>query len=100
MTAALIAAPVASGSSLSPPPFDASTLEAVNASLASSTPRQILEWATQNLPGLFQTTAFGLTGLAATDMLSKIARKAGHKAPTVPLIFIDTLYHFDETLQR
>ncbi|KAK4700687.1 phosphoadenosine phosphosulfate reductase, partial [Phenoliferia sp. Uapishka_3] len=96
MTASLIASPIASGSTL--PPFDPSTLDEVNASLSSATPRQILEWATQNLPGLFQTTAFGLTGLAATDMLNKIARKAGHKSNTVPLIFIDTLYHFDETL--
>lgn len=37
--------------------------------------------------------AFGLTGLAATDMLSKLTTKI----PT--LIFLDTLYHFKETLE-
>ncbi|KAM0755112.1 putative Phosphoadenylyl-sulfate reductase thioredoxin [Meredithblackwellia eburnea MCA 4105] len=80
------------------PPFDPSTLESVNHQLATSTPRQILEWAVTNLPNLYQTTAFGLTGLAATDMLHKIARKQGKKSSNVPLIFVDTLYHFKETL--
>lgn len=37
-------------------------------------------------------TAFGLTGLAATDMLAKLT------SHPPPLIFIDTLYHFPETL--
>jgi len=48
-----------------------------------------------SLPGLYQTTAFGLTGLATLDMLSHM------KAPLrrqINLIFLDTLYHFDETL--
>ncbi|KAM0746187.1 putative Phosphoadenylyl-sulfate reductase thioredoxin [Meredithblackwellia eburnea MCA 4105] len=81
------------------PPFDPSTLDQVNQQLSQSTPRQILEWAVNNLPNLYQTTAFGLTGLAATDMLHKIARKQGKKSSDVPLIFIDTLYHFDETLK-
>lgn len=45
------------------------------------------------LPGLFQTTAFGLTGLATIDMLSKLDAQS-----TVDLIFLDTLYHFKETL--
>lgn len=100
MTATLISSSSSASSSRpSPPPFDPSTLDEVNASLSMSTPRQILEWATDNLPSLFQTTAFGLTGLAATDMLSKIARKRGQAVSPVPLIFIDTLYHFTETLE-
>jgi phosphoadenosine phosphosulfate reductase len=36
--------------------------------------------------------AFGLTGLAITDMLSKLSPNPP------PLVFIDTLYHFKETL--
>ena len=46
-----------------------------------------------SLPRLHQTTAFGLTGLAAIDMLSKLTPNPP------PLIFVDTLYHFPETLE-
>jgi phosphoadenosine phosphosulfate reductase len=48
-----------------------------------------------SLPNLFQTTAFGLTGLVTLDMLSKL--NGGSKSQ-VDLIFLDTLYHFQETL--
>ncbi|BGP22508.1 phosphoadenylyl-sulfate reductase Thioredoxin [Rhodotorula toruloides] len=86
--------PVASTSSI---PFDATRLDEINASLAHATPQAILAYAIDHIPGLFQTTAFGLTGLAATDMISRISRK--RKQPhAVPLIFLDTLYHFPETL--
>lgn len=91
-------APVASSSSGRViPPFDASTIPQVNAQLKDATPQEIIEWAIDNLPDLYQTTAFGLTGLAATDMVARISkkRKTGH---LVPMIFIDTLYHFKETL--
>jgi phosphoadenosine phosphosulfate reductase len=46
------------------------------------------------LPGLYQTTAFGLTGLVTVDMLSKLDLPLKHN---IDLIFLDTLYHFDET---
>ncbi|GAA5993176.1 hypothetical protein JCM10908_001325 [Rhodotorula pacifica] len=77
--------------------FDRSQLADVNARLSDATPQEILAWAIDNVPGLYQTTAFGLTGLAATDMIAHISkrRKVAH---LVPLIFLDTLYHFDETL--
>ena len=47
------------------------------------------------MPGLYQTTAFGLTGLVISDMLSKIKMQ---RSQQVNLIFLDTLYHFQETL--
>jgi phosphoadenosine phosphosulfate reductase len=47
------------------------------------------------LPGLYQTTAFGLTGLVTVDMLSKLNGPLKHN---IDLIFLDTLFHFDETL--
>ena len=47
------------------------------------------------LPSLYQTTAFGLTGLATIDMLSKLNLL---KSQQVDLIFFDTLHHFSETL--
>lgn len=56
---------------------------------------EILNWCLISLPGLYQTTAFGPTGLVTTDMLSKIE---GPIKPQIDLIFLDTLHHFDETL--
>ncbi|KAI1370712.1 phosphoadenosine phosphosulfate reductase [Hypoxylon crocopeplum] len=47
-------------------------------------------------PNLYQSTAFGLTGLVSTDMLSKIEKESPGSSP-VDLIFLDTLYHFEET---
>jgi phosphoadenosine phosphosulfate reductase len=47
------------------------------------------------LPGLYQTTAFGLTGLVTLDMLSKLDIP---RPQLVDLIFFDTLHHFPETL--
>jgi len=54
-----------------------------------------LKWCLITLPGLFQTTAFGLTGLVTIDILSKITAGTNQK---IDLIFLDTLYHFKETL--
>lgn len=48
-------------------------------------------------PNLFQTTAFGLSGLVTIDMLSKIQAEDS-EGPAIELIFLDTLYHFQETL--
>lgn len=47
-------------------------------------------------PNLYQSTAFGLTGLVTIDMLSKIQDEAGSQP--VDIVFLDTLYHFQETL--
>ncbi|KAF8914379.1 phosphoadenylyl-sulfate reductase [Gymnopilus junonius] len=74
-------------------PLNASDLSKINTHLSSLSPQEILQWGTEYLPNLYQTTAFGLTGLVAIDMLSKIT-----KSPP-PLIFLDTLYHFPETYE-
>ena len=74
-------------------PISIENLDEINAYLNSLSPEQILQWGIQNLPGLHQTTAFGLTGLVAIDMLSRIP------LTPPPLIFIDTLYHFPETYE-
>ncbi|ORY55652.1 uncharacterized protein BCR38DRAFT_303385, partial [Pseudomassariella vexata] len=47
-------------------------------------------------PNLYQSTAFGLTGLVTIDMLSKIKQEDPASAD-IDLIFLDTLYHFKET---
>ncbi|THV04007.1 Phosphoadenosine phosphosulfate reductase thioredoxin [Dendrothele bispora CBS 962.96] len=74
-------------------PIPADILELINAHLNELQPEEILRWAIEYLPGLYQTTAFGLTGLVAIDMLSKITTSPP------PLIFLDTLYHFSETYE-
>lgn len=83
---------IQSGADLNP-----ETLKQLNEYLATLEPTQVLEWAINTLPNLYQTTAFGLTGLATLDMINKISveRNQNH---IVPLIFLDTLYHFKETL--
>ena len=56
---------------------------------------EILQWCITTLPSLYQTTAFGLTGLVTLDMLSKMKIP---RPQIVDLIFLDTLHHFPETL--
>ncbi|KDN34987.1 Phosphoadenosine phosphosulfate reductase thioredoxin, partial [Tilletiaria anomala UBC 951] len=77
-------------------------LPKINEQLADATPKEILEWSIDNLPNLYQTTAFGLTGCVTLDLVSRIsqerAAQAGRPAEhLVPLIFVDTLYHFPQT---
>ena len=74
-------------------PLSPEEVERINSYLRDKTPEDILTWAVEHVPGLFQTTAFGLTGLVAIDMLSKITSNPP------PLIFVDTLYHFKETYE-
>lgn len=66
-------------------------LDHLNTKLADLAPQQILEWAVVMFPNLYQTTAFGLTGLVTIDMLAKMKKHT-------ELIFLDTLYHFPQTL--
>lgn len=74
-------------------PLTKDELNRINDYLRPLVPEEILQWAVDHIAGLFQTTAFGLTGLVAIDMLSKIT------SSPPPLIFIDTLYHFPETYE-
>ncbi|OQE29845.1 hypothetical protein PENSTE_c002G08283 [Penicillium steckii] len=70
-------------------------LQFLNRQLQFLEPQDILKWCITSLPHLFQTTAFGLTGLVTLDMLSKLEVP---RPQMVDLIFLDTLYHFKETL--
>ncbi|KIM63654.1 hypothetical protein SCLCIDRAFT_1214040 [Scleroderma citrinum Foug A] len=76
-------------------PLSAEKLAEINDHLRTLDPQLILSWAIEHLPRIYQTTAFGLTGLVAIDMLSKLAPPESRP----PLIFIDTLYHFPETYE-
>lgn len=75
-------------------PVSKSEVLHLNTTLSNLTPPEILEWSTLNLGLVFQTTSFGPSGMVILDMFSRLK-------PTisVPLIFIDTLYHFPETLE-
>lgn len=75
--------------------FSKPHLKFLNSQLQNLEPQDILRWAITTLPGLYQTTAFGLTGLVTLDMLSKLDSPIN---ANIDLIFLDTLYHFDETL--
>ncbi|KAI3618367.1 hypothetical protein CBS9595_002730 [Malassezia furfur] len=75
----------------------------INEKLQNASPAEILAWSIDNLPNLYQTTAFGLTGCVTLDLISRLSTeraKAKGEVPhhLVPLIFVDTLYHFPQTL--
>lgn len=58
---------------------------------------EILRWSKVTFPNLYQTTAFGVSGLVTLDMLSKLQEESP-SLPHIDAIFLDTLYHFQETL--
>lgn len=70
-------------------------LKFLNEQLAKLDPRDVLKWCLTTIPTLYQTSAFGLTGLAIMDMVDKLDFVF---KPNIELIFIDTLYHFPQTL--
>jgi len=68
-------------------------LKHMNEILASQSLDTVLDWCCRSLPNLIQVTSFGATGMVVLHALNKL----GHKIPTV---FLDTLYHFDETIEH
>ncbi|KHO00232.1 phosphoadenosine phosphosulfate reductase [Metarhizium album ARSEF 1941] len=71
-------------------------VEYLNRQMEPMHPMDILRFCKILFPNLFQSTAFGLTGLATMDMLSRIQDENPESKP-VQLIFLDTLHHFRET---
>ncbi|POR34250.1 Phosphoadenosine phosphosulfate reductase [Tolypocladium paradoxum] len=71
-------------------------IDYLNQQMEPMHPMDILRFCKVMFPNLYQSTAFGLTGLATMDMLSKIQQE-NPESKTVDLIFLDTLYHFKET---
>ena len=71
-------------------------LAALNQELEAAQPREILAWATQTIPeGLVQASAFNVDDMVITDLLYREFRP---RHP-VPVLFLDTLHHFPETLE-
>jgi len=72
-----------------PAPHDAILARA--SELDGLEPSAILSWVAGNVPGTVVTTAFQPGGIVLLDLL----HRAGLR---LPVIFVDTLYHFPETL--
>ncbi|CZR63973.1 probable PHOSPHOADENOSINE PHOSPHOSULFATE REDUCTASE [Phialocephala subalpina] len=72
-------------------------LKFLNQTLNNLSPIDVLRWAKITFPNLYQTTAFGVSGLVTLDMLSKLQTETP-SLPTIDAIFLDTLYHFQETI--
>lgn len=76
------------------PQFANFDLEDLNQRFENAHPREILVWSTENIPtGLVQTSAFNVDDLIVTDILYRDLKHP------VPVIFLDTLYHFRQTLE-
>ncbi len=67
----------------------------INERLEGAHPSEALRWAVETVtPGrLIVVSSFGSTGMVNLHLLSEIA-------PEVPVVFVDTLYHFPETLEH
>ena len=71
-------------------------LEDLNQKFDSADPKSILAWCLDNIPaGLVQSTAFGAGGMVIMDLLYRDL----NPKPPIPVLFLDTLHHFPETLQ-
>lgn len=77
-------------------PFTSQTadLEELNRKFETAHPKDILAWSAENVPtGLVQTSAFNVDDLVITHILYSELK---HPAP---VIFLDTLHHFPQTLE-
>jgi phosphoadenosine phosphosulfate reductase len=69
-------------------------LEQLNQRFNTAHPREILAWCVEHiLDGLVQTSAFNIDDLVITDILYR------DLAHPVPVMFLDTLHHFPQTLE-
>lgn len=71
-------------------------LEELNWRFEAAHPRDILAWCLENIPtGLIQSSGFNVNGMVIMDILYRDLKSA----PPVPVLFLDTLHHFPETLE-
>ncbi|TAF08464.1 MAG: phosphoadenosine phosphosulfate reductase [Nostocales cyanobacterium] len=69
-------------------------LDSLNQQFETATPTEILKWSVENIPtGLVQTSAFNVDDIIITHILYTVLKHP------VPVIFLDTLYHFPQTLE-
>ncbi len=71
-------------------------LKKLNQRFENAHPRDILAWSVENIPtGLVQTSAFNVDDILITDLFYRELKPA----QPVPVLFLDTLYHFPQTLE-
>ena len=71
-------------------------LDELNKRFDTAHPREILAWCVENIPtGLVQTSAFNVDDLVITDILYRDLKPATQ----VPVVFLETLHHFPQTLE-
>ena len=71
-------------------------LKKLNQRFENLHPKNVLAWCVENIPtGLVQTSAFNVDDLLITDLLYRDLKPA----KPVPVLFLDTLYHFPQTLE-
>lgn len=79
-----------------PVQIDKFDLDELNQRFENAHPSEILAWCIENIPtGFVQTSAFNVDDLLITDILY---RELKPKKP-VPVMFLETLHHFPETLE-
>ncbi|MBV9385651.1 MAG: phosphoadenosine phosphosulfate reductase [Chroococcidiopsidaceae cyanobacterium CP_BM_ER_R8_30] len=72
-----------------------SDLDRLNQRFDTAHPREILAWSIQNIPkGLVQASAFNVDDMVITDILYRDLQPV----LPVPVLFLDTLHHFPQTL--
>ncbi len=70
-------------------------LKKLNQKFEKAHPRDILAWCVVNLPtGLVQASAFNVDDMMITDLLYRELKPA----QPVPVLFLETLHHFPQTL--
>ncbi|MEA3444787.1 MAG: phosphoadenylyl-sulfate reductase, partial [Bacteroidota bacterium] len=68
-------------------------LQSLNRQFANASPGEILKWSSENLAGdLAMMSSFQISGMVILHKMCKIF-------PALPVYFIDTGYHFPETLE-
>jgi len=93
LEAAALVAPLQQQLTLQPSGFTDAYLESMNEVLSNQPLPSVLEWCCASLPNFFQVTSFGSAGMVIIHELHKLNLK-------VPVIFLNTLYHFQETLEH
>lgn len=69
-------------------------LDSLNQKFETASPTEILKWSVENIPtGLVQTSAFNVDDIILSYILYDVIKHP------VPVIFLDTLHHFKETLE-
>ncbi len=72
--------------------LDRTSVTEINAELEGKHPREILAWTYQNLSNVVVTTAWQPGGIVILDLLHELGLR-------LPVIFVDTLFQFPETLE-